>query len=118
MIFRQFIFDSMRQDPRVGPLYARVSRRPGWTWKYAGLAAVAVIVVPIILLVMAAVATFVLVFVLLSIIAAVINVFRSLLPGPRPGSHGTGSSGHTPPPQADGGRRNVRVIGAEFRPND
>ncbi len=111
MIFRQFIFESMKRDPRFGTVYSRVAGRPTWTWKYAAMAAGIVVVVPIVLLILAGLFTFVVVFTVLNLANRLGLFFRSLGPKPK-------ATTVDWPRDPGGGRKNVRVVGADFRPNE
>ena len=85
----------VREHPTFGTYYARVERQPGWVVRLTLLAAVLVIVVPLMILTLAAVLTAGVVFVLASLVARVASLFTR---GPR-------DVGPT-----DDGRENVRVI--------
>ena len=70
MRFVNFNSETFRQDPRFSRWAGRVGAQPSWVWQIAGLLAALVIVVPIILLVLAAVGTFMLCFALFAIAAS------------------------------------------------
>lgn len=88
----------VREHPKYGTWYRRVEGRPGWVWKWAIGAALLVIVVPLILITLAAVVVGTVVFVVLGFIASVLRLF---LPSDRPVKT---------PSNADAGRENVRII--------
>lgn len=88
----------VREHPQYGTWYRRVEGRPGWVWKWAVGAALLVIVVPLILITLAAVAVGALVFLVLGAVASVLRLFSS---SPR----------HIlRPPSGNDGRENVRII--------
>ena len=89
----------VRGHPQFGPWYQRVESKPGWVWKAAITATLLVIVVPLILLTLAAVLVGVLVFACLGLVAAVMKLITGGLSPRDP---------RTPSPHD--GRQNVRVI--------
>ncbi|MEM9250845.1 MAG: hypothetical protein AAGB29_00715 [Planctomycetota bacterium] len=93
--YRVFI----RDDPRFGPTFERVSRQPSWVVKLAVAAALLVVVVPIVVLVTAALLVAAVVFAVGSVVARVLGWF---------------SVGRSMPAQreraGEDGRENVRVI--------
>ena len=91
-MFRIFI----QNHPTMGPLYRRFDGSPGWVKRAAIIAAVLVVLVPLVLLTLAAVAVGFIVFVALAALVTVVWALRRFFVGLRP--------------QADDGRRNVRVI--------
>ena len=99
-------FGSDARFQSVRGWYTTVQRQPSWVVKFAAAAAALMIIVPIALLVLAAVLTFVLVFTVLSLAHRAGDAIRSLF---------VRSGAQTWP---DDGRRGVRVITAEFRPNE
>lgn len=100
----------VKQHPRFGPWYQRVDRAPSWAVKAAVIAAMFVIVVPVVALTIAAVAVGLVVFGLLSIIVWGAWHLRLLW------RRLTGADGRHAHPQtqssadAGAGRVNVRVI--------
>ncbi len=84
--------------PTLERWYTRVDRRPGWVVQLALLAAVFVVVVPLLMLVAAAVFVGLLVFVALS---AIVRIMAVVSDGWRR------ITGHR---NASGGRQNVRVV--------
>ena len=105
-------FAAFQSDPRFGQWYATVRRQPTWAWKIAGFAAALVIIVPIVMMVLTAIATFIVVFAVLSI-AHRLGDWVGRLFGRRDGSASAPGVGWP-----DDGRRGVRVITTEFRPNE
>ena len=91
----------VRDHPQYGRWYQRVEGRPGWVWKSAITAAVLIIIIPLVLLSLAAILVGVLVFLVLGLIASILRLFQ---PGNR--------SGQPPmsPRSADDGRENVRIM--------
>ncbi len=106
------IRDFLRQHPRTGPWVARVERYPGWAIKTAIAVAVLVFVVPLVLLTLAALAAGLVVLLvvgaLLAVHAFARAVFAFLFGAPR--AVWTGGSRPESSPDADDGRRNVRVL--------
>jgi uncharacterized membrane protein YdcZ (DUF606 family) len=99
MGYEFFNFDSLRQHPSMGAFGQRFGGRPSWTWQFAGLAAMLVIVIPIIALLLLAVVTFVVVYTISALIASITDGIKGLFGRGRDSGSGGG-----------GGRRNVRVI--------
>ena len=93
MVWKAYI----RQHPRFGGWYTRVERQPSWAVKSAVIAGVLVVVVPLVLLTLAAIAVAAAVFVVSSLIAWVLGLFGHPL---------------REPTVRDDGRDNVRVIDA------
>ncbi len=89
----------IRKHPSFGPWYARVERRPGWVAGIAMAAAAVVILVPLLLLTVAAIFVGVVVFVTLGAIVWAVALVRSLIAQVTLGTRGRGD-----------GRQNVRVI--------
>jgi antibiotic biosynthesis monooxygenase (ABM) superfamily enzyme len=85
-----------RRHPGAGMWYTRVSRQPSWVTKTALLAALLVVVVPIILLTLAAIVIGLICFTALSLIASAWRFISSPFSSTRP-------------PKNDG-RRNVQII--------
>lgn len=88
-----------RDDPRFQAWQHRVGGRPGWVWKSAALAAVLVVVVPLVLLTLAAAVVGLAVFAVMSLVAAIVGGLSNVLGGPRGKQSDAGSYRH-----------NVRVI--------
>jgi len=95
MRFEWINVEQMRRDPRVGWVWSRTHGQPSWVWKAAGLGAVVVFVVPLLILAFAAFLAFALIFGVLALVARVVGL---LTPAPKD------LAGN------DDGRRNVRVI--------
>ena len=89
----------VRNHPKLGPLFVRVEQKPGWVWKIAMLAAVITVVVPLMLLAMAALLVGLVVFITLGILASIISSVTGLC--------GAGRSVPTNDPDE---RVNVRVM--------
>ena len=89
-----------RQHPRFGTWYTSVRRQPNWAIKAALAAATLVVVVPIVILTLAAVLTGMVVFSFLALVAGGLRSIRSLFDFSEPSA----------PAPRDDGRRNVRVI--------
>ena len=91
MMWRVYI----RNSRTFGPIYERIERRPNWVARTALVAAALVVLVPLLVLFIAAIVVGAIVFLTLALIAAVLatvaNLFNGL--GLRPA-----------------GRKNVRVI--------
>ena len=68
-----------RNHPTLGHWVLRAERHPGWVWKAALVAMVLTIVVPLVLLTVAALAVGFIVLVLLGAVAAVISLLQRLL---------------------------------------
>ena len=92
---------NLRDHPQAGIWYQRVQAQPSWVVKAAVTVAIMVVVVPLLLLTLAAVAVGLLTFLVLGAAAAVVGALRGVL---SPGS------GHDMKVSGDGGRINVRVI--------
>jgi len=86
-----------RRHPGAGMWYAKVNQQPGWVVKSALAVALLVVVVPIVLLTLAAVLVGVTCLLVLSIVASIVRSFTGLF---SPGALRS----------QDDGRRNVRVI--------
>jgi hypothetical protein len=86
-----------RRHPGMGIWYTRVSRQPGWVTRTAVFLAVLVVVVPLVLLTLAAVVVGLSCLLVLGLVAKVGRYFSALF----------GGGGGGP---RDDGRRNVRVI--------
>lgn len=84
-----------RRSPGMGQWYTRISRQPGWVTRTAVIMATLVVVVPLLLLTLAAVVVGVTCLLVLGLIARIGQIFTGRVGGRRPG---------------DDGRRNVRVI--------
>lgn len=91
----------IHQHPTLGPWYASVNRRPGWVTRTAVLAAVLVVVVPLLLLALAAVFVGLFVFVTLGLVGQVVAVVSD---GWARATSGTQAL------WGRQGRRNVRVV--------
>jgi hypothetical protein len=93
----------VRDDPRFGGYYRVVADRPSWVTRAAIFAVVLVVVVPLVLLTLAAVLVGAVVFTVLGAVAWVLHRIR-LLTGavPRPERR--------TPASTEGDRENVRVI--------
>lgn len=92
----------LQQHKTFGPWvhrYDRIQRQPSWVLKLALVAAVLVIVVPLLILTFAAILIGVVVFTIGSLVASGLRVISDLFTR-RP----------TSPVQFDDGRRNVRII--------
>jgi len=89
-----------RRHPGAGLWYTRVRSQPGWVVKTAIGVALLVVVVPIVLLTLAAVFVGLVCMLALSLVAAVVRGVSELF---KPGTPGSLKS-------QDDGRRNVRVI--------
>ena len=100
----RFDFHNLGNDPRFAGWYQRAASQPSWVWKIAVFAALAVLIVPVLMLVFGAVAAFLLVFLALGAAHRLGNWFSGLFE-----SHGR------PLSRGDDGRRNVRVIRPEDR---
>lgn len=85
-----------RRHPRAGVWVSRVGQQPGWVTKTAIAVTLFVVVVPIVLLTLAAVAVGVVCFLILGLIARTAAFFSGLFNG-----------AHR---KRDDGRRNVQVI--------
>ncbi len=85
-----------RRHPGMGVWYTRISRQPGWVTKTAVFMAILIVVVPVVLLTLAAVLVGLACLVVLGLIARVGRFISCLL----------GGGWKT----RDDGRRNVRVI--------
>ena len=85
-----------RRHPGAGAWFTRLSRQPGWVTKTATIAALLVVVVPIIALTLAALLIGTACLLVLGIIASVWRFVTSPFTGPRA--------------PKDDGRRNVQVI--------
>ncbi len=92
----RFEEEMSRRHPGAGRLYARVRRQPGWVTRTAFIIAVLVVVVPILLLTLAAVAVGLACLLVLGLVAQIGRFFANLFRG------GLG--------REDDGRRNVRVV--------
>lgn len=66
----------IRQHEVLGPWYARIERRPSWVAQIALIAAALVVVVPIVLLAMAAVVVGLAVFIVLGLVAQLAIMIR------------------------------------------
>ncbi len=93
------------RSPQFGQYYARIQQQPSWVTRFAILAGLFVIVVPILILVVAAVTIFALVFFVAAFFAKLINTISNLF-------NSSTYQKNTPAQanQANGGRKNVRVI--------
>ena len=101
-MWRIYVRKYIEEHPKAGRWYARVERGPSWAIGPAVGVAALVIVVPLVLLSLAAVAAGLIVFLLLALVGQVFSVIRSIwrgLTGQRDGA-----------PLAADGRHNVRVI--------
>ncbi|MFA9479858.1 hypothetical protein ACERK3_16365 [Phycisphaerales bacterium AB-hyl4] len=97
----------LEQDPRLNLWYRRVSGRPGWVWTAALGAAVLVVLLPLVLLTLAAVIVATAVFATLSLVVAGMRFVNRLLGGGgRPGD----DAHQGPAADLNASRRNVRVI--------
>ncbi|MEZ6191729.1 MAG: hypothetical protein R3C45_10630 [Phycisphaerales bacterium] len=85
-----------KRHPRAGVWVSRVSQQPGWVTKTALAITLFVVVVPIVLLTLAAVAVGLICFVILGLVARAAAFFSGLFNGTRR--------------KRDDGRRNVQVI--------
>ncbi len=85
-----------RRHPSAGMWYAHASKQPGWVTKTALTAALLVVVVPVVLLTLAAVVIGLICFTVLGLIASAGRFITGLFDG-----------SHKP---RDDGRRNVQVI--------
>ena len=94
MRFVHFNLDGLRGDPRFSSFYTRANSAPSWVLRAALLAALAIIVIPFLLLALTAILAFTAVFLVLGLVHAISHAVRSTLGGQR----------------ADPARRNVRVI--------
>jgi len=92
----RFEEEVQRRHPGVGVWVTRISRQPGWVTKTALAAAMLVVVVPILLLTLAAVVIGLFCFTLLGLVASAGSFVTGLFDG-----------SHKP---RDDGRRNVKVI--------
>ena len=92
----------IQNHPRYGKWYARIDRQPNWVVKTAIAAAVLVVVVPLVLLTMAALVVGIAAFLVFCLIAGLIGAASRLFGG-------FGSSGDVATQDGDG-RINVRVI--------
>jgi uncharacterized protein YfaT (DUF1175 family) len=99
MRYARYHFHNLRNDPRIAGWYQRVAGQPSWVWKFAAIAALAVLVVPVLMLVFSALAAFLLVFVALGV-AHRLGVWLNGLFEKHSGSLR----------RSDDGRRNVRVV--------
>ncbi len=93
----------VRDDPRFGGYYRVVADRPSWVTRAAVAAIVLVIVVPVVLLTLAAVLVGLVVFTVLGAVAWGLQRLRELtgaVPRPTP----------SPPSTREAPRENVRVI--------
>ena len=98
MMWRAYI----RQHPTLGPWQHRIEQNPSWVTRTAFLAAVLVVVVPLLLLFTAAVIVGIVLFVTLGLVAGIIGFFRRILSNLRLDGRGS----YIP----NEGRENVRVI--------
>ena len=87
----------VREHPQFGRWYVGVERQPSWVVKAAAIAGVLVIVVPVVLLTLAALVVAGLVFLVGSLLARILRLFGN--PMREPVRY-----------PADDGRENVRVI--------
>lgn len=99
----------IREHPQFGTWYRRVENKPGWVWKAAAICAMLVIVVPLVLLTLAAAVVGLVVFAVLGLVAMVLNAFAGIF--------GDGSSEQSPMARRGSGhgrnhdgRENVRII--------
>lgn len=99
-------FDNFEQVRRIRSWYAAYQRQPSWVVKFAGIAAALMIIVPVALLVLMAVVTFIVVFAVLGLAHRIGTAVRNLFDRQQQATW------------PDDGRRGVRVITAEFRPNE
>jgi EamA domain-containing membrane protein RarD len=90
----------LRQHPRFGTWYTSARRQPSWAVKAALAAAGIVVVVPVVLLTLAAAITGLVVFGFLALVAGGMRSLGSLFDFSEP---------QAPTPRDDG-RRNVRVV--------
>lgn len=97
MIWKTYI----RQHPRFGPWYTRVERQPSWVIKFTAIAAVLVIVVPLVLLTFAALLVAAVVFTFLALVMRGLAVLGSIFNFSNPDDA---------PTYRGDGRENVRVI--------
>ncbi len=93
MRYEVFNFESFRSDPRFARFYGTAGAQPSWVLKYAILAALLVLSIPIIALVLLVMLTFVVVFFFLALVNGLLGLLR-------PRSRDLQETG----------RRNVRVI--------
>ena len=98
MMWRAYI----RQHPTLGPWQHRIEQKPSWVIRSAFLAAVLVVVVPLLLLFAAAMVVGIVLFVTLGLVAGIMGVFQRLWSSL---SHDSSVS-YLP----NEGRENVRVI--------
>lgn len=98
MIWRVYI----RQHPKLGPLYTRIERQPSWVARTAFIAAVLVVVIPLLMLFTAALFVGIVLFILFGLIAGVIGVVARLVSFLTPAQGG--------PLESSDGRENVRVL--------
>ena len=89
------------RDNRSGPVrwYRYAAGQPSWVTRWALLAIVVVVVVPLVTLALAGLVVGLVVFVTLGVVARVIGLIRALFGG-----------GGGPADDDDDGRRNVRVM--------
>jgi len=95
----------IKQHPSIGPWYARIERQPSWVVKAATIAALLVVVLPLLMLTLAAVLVGLCVFFLLAALLTILNLVGKLISGQY---HLPSKSDKTD--GRDDGRRNVRVI--------
>jgi len=93
----------VRDDPRFGGYYRVVADRPSWVTRAALMAVVLVVVVPLVLLTLAAVLVGAVVFTVLGALAWGLHRIR-LLTGAVP------RTTRQPPQASEPGRENVRII--------
>jgi len=93
----------VRDDPRFGGYYRVVADRPSWVTRAAVIAVVLVVVVPLVLLTLAAVLVGAVVFTVLGAAAWLLHRIR-LLTGAVP------QPDRSPPASTEGDRENVRII--------
>ena len=74
--FLMFQFFNMQNDPRLAGYYQRVQRQPSWVLKLSVLVAVAIVVVPLVVLTLAAVLAGAIVFFIGSVFASFFRLFR------------------------------------------
>ena len=86
----------VREHPQYGQWYRRVEGRPGWVWKAAVTAALLVVVIPLVLISLAALLVGALVFIVLGVIASILRLFQP--------------TDRTPAGPPSDGRENVRII--------
>ena len=89
----------VRNHPTVGPWVLRAERHPGWVWKAALLAMVLTIVVPLLMLTVAALLVGFVAFILFGAVPAVIALLQRIFGIHRPRDA-----------SVEQGRVNVRVI--------